>query len=304
MTSGIEVLQLALNGGALIAGASVWKLYVNQLKERIETKSGMVEAEKERTAFWKDRAEAAEARSPEKIESILEERINRQASEIERLKQDEEHESSKRRDAEQQLLELRSLLAATKGLEQFLEMEADFKPDDDYIEFLRSITDPDASPAAEVRLLGEVSVDSGQLLITDPCYIDSEWMDEPFVDIRRYLHLQTEKILKYRVDFQHYEEKIPDFGQSMNEMLGAGAVIQIPNTPPDSVHPYSYNGACQATTIGEYGDLSFGNGTTGAGVVFASGWGDGFYPVFGEFRAGRIVRVFISLGAAALDQLD
>lgn len=304
MTSGIEVLQLALNGGALIAGASVWKLYVNQLKARVETKAGMVEAEKERTAFWKERAESAESKSPEKIESILQERINRQYAEIERLKQDEEHESLKRRDAEQQLLELRSLLAATKGLEQFLQMEADFKPDDDYIELLRSITDPEASPASEVRFLGEVSVDSGQLLISDPCYIDSEWIDEPFVDIRRYLHIETERVLEYRVDFQHYEEQIPDLGQSMNEMEAAGAVVAIPNTPPDRFYRYSYNGACLATTNGQYGDLRFRNGTPGAGVVFASGWGDGFYPVFGEFRAGRIVRVFISLGAAALEELD
>lgn len=304
MTSGLEVFQLALNGGALIAGASVWKLYVNQLKERIETKAVMVEAEKERAAFWKEKAESAEARSPEKIELILEERINRQAAEIERLKQDEEHESIKRRDAEQQLLELRSLLAATRGLEQFLQMETDFKPDDDYIDFLRSITDPDAFPAAEVRFLGEVSVDSGQLLISDPCYIDSEWVDEPFVDIRRYFHLETEKVLEYRVDFQHYGEKIPDLGQSMNEMQAEGAVVAIPNEPPDSLYRYSYNGACNATTNGDYGELRFRNGATGAGVVFASGWGDGFYPVFGEFRAGRIVRVFISLGAAALEELD
>ena len=29
--------------------------------------------------------------------------------------------------------------------------------------------------------LGAVGVDSGQLLITDPCYIDTEWVKEDFI---------------------------------------------------------------------------------------------------------------------------
>jgi hypothetical protein len=32
--------------------------------------------------------------------------------------------------------------------------------------------------------IGQVAVDSGQLMICDPCYIDSVWKESPFVDIR------------------------------------------------------------------------------------------------------------------------
>ncbi len=34
------------------------------------------------------------------------------------------------------------------------------------------------------ELIGHVGVDSGQLLLCDPCYIDSEWEQEDFTDIR------------------------------------------------------------------------------------------------------------------------
>lgn len=33
---------------------------------------------------------------------------------------------------------------------------------------------------AQWKQIGVVGVDSGQILITDPCYIDSEWVDEQF----------------------------------------------------------------------------------------------------------------------------
>lgn len=40
----------------------------------------------------------------------------------------------------------------------------------------------------KIELIGEVAVDSGQLMVTDPSYIDAEWKREPFAivgDIER-----------------------------------------------------------------------------------------------------------------------
>lgn len=44
----------------------------------------------------------------------------------------------------------------------------------------RTINDSDL----EIEEIGFVSVDSGQLMITDPCYINNEWQEEQFEIIR------------------------------------------------------------------------------------------------------------------------
>ena len=51
------------------------------------------------------------------------------------------------------------------------------------------------------KLIGHVGVDSGQLLLCDPCYIDSQWVKEDFEDLRMYEHKDTKKKLTYRIDF-------------------------------------------------------------------------------------------------------
>lgn len=45
------------------------------------------------------------------------------------------------------------------------------------------------------KQLGYVGVDSGQLVITDPCYIDSEWEKKDFNDIRIYRLKKNKKHL-------------------------------------------------------------------------------------------------------------
>lgn len=40
----------------------------------------------------------------------------------------------------------------------------------------------------ETKLIGHVGVDSGQLLLCDPCYIDSQWEKEDFEDGHRAKH--------------------------------------------------------------------------------------------------------------------
>lgn len=85
-------------------------------------------------------------------------------------------------------------------------------------------------------LIGHVAVDSGQLMLCDPCYLNKwqdnkEWAKEP--------------------------------------------------ADQNGMYPFSYNGSCGAT-VGDdqYGQLKFDGGHAGAGVAFASGFGDGFYPVY------------------------
>lgn len=135
----------------------------------------------------------------------------------------------------------------------------------------------------KVKFIGEVAVDSGQLLLCDPCYIDSEWEKEDFEDLRRYRHKDTKKQLTYRLDFGNYLEVIPDYNKNMNELLETGEWEEVPDTK-GAVNPFSYN-ACAKATLSEHGhgELRFKLGHPGAGVAFSTAFGDGLYPVYAKY---------------------
>lgn len=79
------------------------------------------------------------------------------------------------------------------------------------------------------KLIGTCAVDSGQILLIDPCYIDSMWSDESYEDVCRV-----------------------SLGENQ-----AGHVQSLLAT------------------------------------VTSSGWGDGEYPVYAEYRDGRVASVTI-----------
>ncbi len=140
-------------------------------------------------------------------------------------------------------------------------------------------------------LLGSVGVDAGQLLICDPCYIDSEWEHEDFEDIRIHEHKITKDRLQYKKDFSNYMEIIPKYGKHMNDLNLTGEWINVASPP--AKHNFSYNACCVATLSKEcYGQLNYKLGHPGVGVVFSSGYGDGIYEVWGYFNHdGRCVKV-------------
>lgn len=95
----------------------------------------------------------------------------------------------------------------------------------------------------ERELIGHVGVDSGQLMVIDPCYVDSEWVHGDFTDTSG-----------------------------------------------------SYRKASDLTKLSSrsHGILPFKLGHPGMAAVFASGYGDGLYPVYAHKNAeGRVVRVEI-----------
>jgi len=130
----------------------------------------------------------------------------------------------------------------------------------------------------EKKLIGYVGVDSGQLLLCDPCYIDSIWKKEEFEDIRVYRHKTTGDILQYRVDFPHYEAVIPEYGKTMNELNATGEWVKEEDYHAP-IHPFSYN-ACAKATLSKEGYGQLGKST---GVAFSTYYGDGIYPVYAVF---------------------
>mgnify|MGYP001600951479 CR=1 FL=1 len=166
------------------------------------------------------------------------------------------------------------------------------------------------------KLLGYVGVDSGQLLIADPCYIDSEWKKEDFADIRLYEHKKTKKKLMYQASagysknkstitrekafkktggelFANYEA-ITSFKKSMNEMEASKEVKELPVPEKmKSIGHFSYAGSCETTMTNQH-QLNYKLGHPGVAVTFNSGYGDGCYKVYGYFnKDNRCVKVEI-----------
>lgn len=134
--------------------------------------------------------------------------------------------------------------------------------------------------------LADVCVDSGQLLIVDPCYIDSRWEEKEFQDIRRFRHKTTGDVLAYRTDFPHFEAVIPKYGQTMNQLNQTGGWEPVPVPIPPGLN---YDACCR-TTLGKDGGGNIDN----IAAAICSGYGDGVFPVFVERNAdGVIVKVII-----------
>ena len=144
------------------------------------------------------------------------------------------------------------------------------------------------------ELIGHVGVDSGQLMIVDPCYIDSHWKHTEFIDIRRYRSNGGDDQvypddLVYPLDFTSYEQVISRYGKTMNQLISEGIYTKIEDKASSEL---SYNGACQ-TSLHSKGCGVLDIGLTHA-VVFRSGYGDGVYPVYAYYnKDNRITKVVV-----------
>lgn len=143
------------------------------------------------------------------------------------------------------------------------------------------------------KLIGRVGVDSGQLLVCDPAYIEPEWKVEEFKDVRSYRHILSEKVFVFLKDFMRYDDIILD-GKSMNDLLREGAAEEVFELINNS---FSYAGCCSVShSENQGGSLNYRLGHEGVGVVFSSGYGDGFYPIYAFYdKNGKIVKIEINL---------
>ena len=142
--------------------------------------------------------------------------------------------------------------------------------------------------------MGSVGVDSGQLMITDPSYVSSFKNDE-YRDVRRYRHTASGKELQYGKDFNDYEETIPEYNKSMNELTSDGTFVSLPH-PEAHSQEYSYQGACMLTQSEKGGGEMVNEYGAEVGVAFSSGYGDGCYPVYAiKNEDDRIVSIIIEM---------
>jgi hypothetical protein len=153
------------------------------------------------------------------------------------------------------------------------------------------------------KIIGYVGVDSGQVMICDPCYIESEWMKEKFEDYRPYdvtFHGAVSRVdmgtmlqngINYETPLKQYEN------MTMNELLREGMAKEV-MVPPTGV--FSYNGACKATNSKDLGgQLNYRMGHPGVAVAVRTGFGDGHYPVTVTYdqKTGRVRKVTVNFFA-------
>jgi len=144
--------------------------------------------------------------------------------------------------------------------------------------------------------VGRVYVDSGQLMICDPCYINGAtgWNpDDDFEDIRRYKDKTPGRVGVYQFgkDFGNYEFRLfEEYPHTPNECIKEGAWERIPN--PEN-HNFSYAGACSQTNSKKgHGLLHFTGAThipdgEGCAAVSETNHGDGCFPVYVHYKEGE-----------------
>jgi len=129
-------------------------------------------------------------------------------------------------------------------------------------------------------LIGKVGVDSGQLMVTDPCYLD-RFENNDYKPTRKYVCVtDKKKIIEWPRDFYNYEDDIIDgYNKNMNTLIKDKLFIQVKDEIIDS--SYSFVGACHQSSKTENQGGELGNGL---GLSFSTGFGDGHYPVYAYYE--------------------
>ncbi len=155
--------------------------------------------------------------------------------------------------------------------------------------------------STRVVQVGVVGVDSGQLMICDPSYIESEFItpepdgnsDHAHVIYQhedgtywQYCYMGEKPSYDYVMPFPgKYSEAIQKYGASPNDLIEQKKFkkTNLDPTPHIPKGEFSYRGICKArSNQNQVGQLNFKLGHEGVAVAFSSGFGDGIYEVFAE----------------------
>lgn len=171
---------------------------------------------------------------------------------------------------------------------------------------------------SEIVKLGEVGVDSGQLVLCDPAYIGSQFLNPDSKGQADYAHdiyqHKDGKLWQYcngEISSQEninpfngsYADVIPEYGKTPNEMIQSGLFMktELDPTPHIPKGEFSYRGISKITDEPNMGgQLDYKLGHAGVAVAFRSGMGDGTYNVFAEIVdtvnfGKRVKKVWVEL---------
>ena len=133
--------------------------------------------------------------------------------------------------------------------------------------------------------VGNIAVDSGQVLIVDPAYL-GDWTVNDCTCGHKVIDRHSGKVMSWPEDFGSYDTPLAEYGgKTMNDLLEDGT---FEDHKPHPSGEFSYNGACSASLSEK------GFGRCGEGFVTATAHGDGIYPVYAEIDGeGRVLRIWI-----------
>lgn len=140
------------------------------------------------------------------------------------------------------------------------------------------------------KLIGSVGVDSGQLMVCDPCYIDSQWVHgtkapgHPAIVLtdKGKAKFPSNKDWSWRFNFEtdlRYDSPQESLdGLCVNEAIEQGLATELAQP---KISEFSYRGACSTSNSNEKaGIMNFRLGHAGIAASFRSGYGDGCYEVW------------------------
>ena len=144
------------------------------------------------------------------------------------------------------------------------------------------------------KLIGHIGVDSGQILIVDPCYLN-EWKDNEFNYRTGIRNRNTGIEISCWDKIEGVEDKInwgtalPQYdGKCMNDLVKDEKNWEKFDEYPDA-GDFSYSGVCGITCKQIFGEIGLGTA-----VASSTQYGDGSYPVYAEMDSeGRPKRIII-----------
>jgi len=156
--------------------------------------------------------------------------------------------------------------------------------------------------------IGIVGVDSGQLMVCDPAYIDGEWAEEEVNYQDKWIDTRTNEavISPRKLEGKTFESEYKD-GMTYNEAIAKGFLERLPEEIVAG--KFSYDGCCRSKRDKRYAQLNYKMGHPGVGVVFDSGFGDESYGVFATIKdfgemGKRVVKVEIIMDDDELDTFN
>lgn len=170
----------------------------------------------------------------------------------------------------------------------------------------------------EVIKIGEVGVDSGQLILLDPSYIEGQYRcfeNHPADHGHEiYAHIKDGKLWQFvygnETMYENvnpfpgtYGDIIPEYGMCPNDLIKNNlfAKTDIDPRPHIEEGEFSYRGICKTTgSENQSGQINHITGIPSGAVAFHSGLGDGCYSVYAEFIVlpnwgKRIKKVWVEL---------
>lgn len=146
----------------------------------------------------------------------------------------------------------------------------------------------------EWQKIGEVGVDSGQLMLCDPSYLGG-WEKQSYKDLRVYSDKEG-RVYAYDTKDSRELDGIDEYFANFESVLENGKTPNQCNRDGEwtkysvEAKGFNYNAICHRNGAPTK-QINYAMGHAGLAVAFSSGLGDGCYDVMAKIYDGRVLEV-------------